>query len=188
MRHGYETLLYLILKALHLLHSGRAILDIRAIGSRVRRGKVVVRVDRDVAERWRERGFSPPDVPASYWVSLVVAGLDEPLARRGDGRQKFFSCVGARASVSAPRVTACHCTRWSRAHRVGQEEHRRGKRRAPGRPRAAPRPSPRSAQVPIHHPGHVHVQLATAGRLPVGTGGHDSAKIGPKSPRLEAIG
>ena len=28
---------------------------------------VVVRVDRDVAERWRERGFSPPDVPASYW-------------------------------------------------------------------------------------------------------------------------
>ena len=28
---------------------------------------VVVRVDRDAAERWRERGFSPPDVPASYW-------------------------------------------------------------------------------------------------------------------------
>ena len=26
-----------------------------------------MRVDRDTAERWRERGFSPPDVPASYW-------------------------------------------------------------------------------------------------------------------------
>ena len=30
---------------------------------------VVVRVDRDAAERWRERGFSPPDVPASYSVT-----------------------------------------------------------------------------------------------------------------------
>jgi hypothetical protein len=83
---------------------------------------------------------------------LVVAGLDEPLARRGDGRQKFFSCVGARASVSAPRATACHCTRCGRAHRVGQKEHRRGKRRAPGEHRGAPRPSPRSAQVTIHYP------------------------------------
>ena len=37
-------------------------------------------------------------------AGVVVAGLDEPLARRGDGRQKFFSCAGARASVSAPRA------------------------------------------------------------------------------------
>ena len=73
--------------------------------------------------------------------------------------RSFFSCARERASVSAPRATACHCTRWSRAHRVGQEEHRRGKRRAPGRPRAAPRPSPRSAQVPIHQNGHVQAKL-----------------------------
>ena len=91
------------------------------------------------------------DITRRAMTSTVVAGLDEPLARGGDGRQKFFSCAGARASVSAPRATACHCTRWSRAHRVGQEEHRRGKRRAPGEHGGAPRPSPRSAQVPIHH-------------------------------------
>ena len=84
-------------------------------------------------------------------AGLVVAGLDEPLARGGDGRQKFFSCAGARASVSAPRATARHCTRCGRAHRVGQEEHRRGRRRAPGEHGGAPSPSPRSAQVAIHH-------------------------------------
>ena len=76
--------------------------------------------------------------------------------------RSFFSCARERASVSAPSATACHCTRCGRAHRVGQKEHRRGKRRAPGEHRGAPRPSPRSAQVPIHHPGHVHVQPALA--------------------------
>ena len=76
--------------------------------------------------------------------------------------RSFFSCARERASVSAPRATACHCTRCGRAHRVGQKEHRRGKRRAPGEHGGAPRPSPRSAQVTIHHPGHVHVQPALA--------------------------
>ena len=76
--------------------------------------------------------------------------------------RSFFSCARERASVSAPRATACHCTRCGRAHRVGQKEHRRGKRRASRERGGAPRPSPRSAQVPIHHPGHVHVQPALA--------------------------
>ena len=61
--------------------------------------------------------------------------------------RSFFSCARERASVSAPRATACHCTRCGRAHRVGQKEHRRGKRRAPGEHRGAPRSAASEPQV-----------------------------------------
>ena len=48
---------------------------------------VVVRVDRDAAERWRERGFSPPDVPASYWRGGVPSpGLASRPALVAGGR------------------------------------------------------------------------------------------------------
>ena len=76
------------------------------------------------------------------------------------GSQWYITkCPSWSSTDTASRQTH---SKFSLLRRVGQKAHRRGKRRAPRERGGAPRPSPRSAQVPIHHPGHVHVQPALA--------------------------